>query len=414
MTETNKILNGDTLETMKTFPDNSIDTIITSPPYYQLRDYGYTEQWGLEKTYQEYLDKMILWMAECKRVIKPTGSIWVNLGDSYNTESGNMKSKNYQNTKNVCMNNGVINRDVYTKSKTLPKKSLMLIPHRFAIRCVDELGLICRNDIIWAKPNGMPESVTDRFSKKHEFIFLFVKSQKYYFDLDGVRGKHRTNENRPDGIVRNRLYEYDSKMNNPILNPKNIKGNMTKEGQTRTTAGLSLKSAQEKINPNGKNPGDVSDFWDITTKPSSEKHYATFNSDLIDKPIIAGCPEFVCNKCGKAREKIYDSKISFHSGSGKSGVKPKGKNADSQQANSGSYDIRMGQVVEKTFLGLTDCNCNAGFSGGIILDPFAGTGTTLLRALELGRQVIGIEGSKEYSEIANKRINKELIKINLF
>lgn len=327
----NEVIQGDCLETVKKIADESIDSVITSPPYYQLRNYGWDGQWGLEKTYQEYLDKLISLMGELKRVLKPTGTMWINLGDTYNTVSGNMKSKNYQNTINSNMDSSVISKDVYTKPKDIPSKSLCLIPHRFAIRCIDELGLILRNDIIWAKRNGMPESVTDRFSKKHEYFFFMVKNQKYYFDLDGVRDRHLT------PIQENR----DRKNENYERATRNIKGNM-EDGLTRTTAGLNMKPPEEKQNPNGKNPGDVSDFWDIPTKPSSEKHYATFNTDLIDKPIVAGSPE-----------------------------------------------------------------------GGIILDPFCGTGTTLARALQLNRKVIGIDGSKEYCEIANKRIENELFQLKL-
>ena len=325
--ETNKIYIGDSLGIVKTFPDESIDCVITSPPYYQLRDYGWTGQWGLEKTYQEYLDNLISLMSELKRVLKPTGTMWINLGDSY-FGSGHGKWSKYDNGEITHKDkyygdgrNASVNTDWdYT---IYPNKSLMLIPHRFAIRCIDELGLILRNDVIWAKRNGMPESVTDRFSKKHEFFFFFVKQQKYYFDLDGVRDKTIIK-----GIDRK--------------GSANIQGNMTNDGLTRTTAGLSLKTIEEKNNPLGKNPGDVSDFWDIPTQPSPDKHYATYNTDLIDKPIVAGCPE-----------------------------------------------------------------------GGVILDPFCGTGTTLARAIQLNRQGIGIDGSEDYCKIADKRIQQELAQFKL-
>jgi site-specific DNA-methyltransferase (adenine-specific) len=380
MIELNKIIHADVLEGLKLIEDNSIDCIITSPPYYQLRDYGFSEQWGLEKTYQEYLDKMIMFMSECKRVIKPEGTIWINLGDSYNTESGNMKQKVYSNTKNTLMNGGKINKEDYCKSKTLQGKSLMLIPHRFAIRCIDELGLILRNDIIWAKPNGMPESVTDRFSKKHEFFFFFVKSKKYYFDLDGVRGKH------------NAIPKKQKPLRQDCWNKQSAKSSYS----------------FNDYNPNGKNPGDVADFWSITTKGSSEKHYATFNSELIDKPIVAGSPEFVCVKCGKAREKIIEvlGKCSANNCSKRSLAMGHTANGPTARCNI-KADI-------KNITGYTDCNCNAGFIGGTVLDPFAGTGTTLIRALELGRNVIGIEGDKDYFEKSVERINKELIKIKMF
>lgn len=376
--EINKILNKDVLQGLSEIDNDSIDCIITSPPYYQLRDYGFSEQWGLEKTYQEYLDKMISFMAECKRVIKDSGSIWVNLGDSY---SGNKEG----NTSNKINDLVKINSNVSKKVTDIPDKCLILIPHRFAIRCVDELGLILRNDIIWAKPNGMPESVTDRFSKKHEFFFFFVKSKKYYFDLDGVRGKHSQSTIDRCKYPTNILAMNDNG-NRPI-----DKKNMV------------------ELNPSGKNPGDVADFWSITTKGSSEKHYATFNSELIDKPIVAGSPEFVCVKCGVPREKIFEEKEIA-----KTKIKPYQNEYMDACPSSGGKESTFNGGNNKQLIGLTDCNCNAGFTGGIVLDPFAGTGTTLIRALELGRNVIGIEGKKEYSDLATKRINKELLKIKMF
>jgi len=271
--EINKIYCEDCITTVLRMPDNFIDCVITSPPYWQLRDYGYDGQWGLESTYQEYLEHLWSLMDAIYPKLKDSGSVWINLGDTYNTKSGNMVQKNYKTTMNACMDNAVIDKDVYTKASNIKGKTLLLIPHRFAIGCIDR-GWIVRNDIIWAKRNGMPESITDRFSKKHEYMFFMVKNQKYHFDLDAVRDRNITNENRQFGIVRNRIYEYDSKLNNPGLNPK-----------------ATTKIPKEKQNPKGKNPGSVSDFWDIPTKPSSLKHYASFNDGLIAKPILAGCPK---------------------------------------------------------------------------------------------------------------------------
>lgn len=310
----NKILNGDTLETVKTLPDESIDCVITSPPYYQLRDYGWNGQWGLEKTYQEYLDKLISLMSELKRVLKPTGTMWINLGDSYNSGGNNRSDTKVADVNKIEY--GRCKSDI--NAQGMSAKSLMLIPHRFAIRCIDELGLILRNDVIWAKRNGMPESVTDRFSKKHEFFFFFVKQQKYYFDLDGVREKYA------------RLWSSNN--------------GGTLSGKTDYAKGVGYAEREHYPLPNelGKNPGDVSDFWDIPTQSSSEKHYATYNFDLIDKPIIAGCPK-----------------------------------------------------------------------DGVILDPFCGTGTTIARAIQLGRTGIGIDGSEEYCKIAEKRIQQELSQLKL-
>jgi DNA modification methylase len=249
---------GDALETLKQIKSDSVDSIITSPPYYQLRDYGFNEQWGLESDYKDYLNKMVNLMRELKRVLKPTGTMWINLGDTFSTQQAG----------NTEWGNGVGNNKIYEKNNpkrynsNIPNKSLMLIPHRFAIRCIDELGLILRNDIIWAKPNAMPESVTDRFSKKHEFVFFFVKNQEYYFDLDSVRDK----------------LTYPEESLKPFRK------------SCLSDIGLQNGKHSSHSNPNGKNPGDVSDFWEITTKPNSRNHYATYNSELIRKPLIAGSP----------------------------------------------------------------------------------------------------------------------------
>ena len=212
---------------------------------------------------------MILFMSECKRVLKDTGTIWINLGDSYNSHTwanreDKMDKKQYNLTKTYCGRGG---------NKSLPNKSLMLIPQRFAVRCVDELGLILRNDIIWASTNKMPESVRDRFSKKHEFIFFFVKKQKYYFDLDSIRQNVK-----PSTIERVKYprFNEDSKMSKGLY---------------------AIKGRDYGDHSKGANPGDVSDFWSIPTQPSSEKHYATFNTKLIDKPILGGSPQHICPKC---------------------------------------------------------------------------------------------------------------------
>jgi site-specific DNA-methyltransferase (cytosine-N4-specific) len=148
----------------------------------------------------------------------------------------------------------------------------MLIPHRFAIDCIDN-GWILRNDVIWAKPNGMPESVTDRFSKKHEFMFFFVKQQKYYFDLDSVREKHKDDYNT---YVAKCKITNKRKKTDPHLG---VNGDMYRD-----------RDSFGSPNPLGKNPSDVSDFWEIPTKPSANEHYASYNLDLIKKPILAGCP----------------------------------------------------------------------------------------------------------------------------
>ena len=306
----NEIYNEPCLDTLRKMPNEFLDCVITSPPYWQLRDYGYDGQWGLEPTFQLYLEHLWEMMDEIYRVLKPTGTCWINLGDSYSTQSGTNLAISKGNHKKQDSTH-LVNRGEsgnLLKDKSLPNKCLLLIPHRFAIGCIDR-GWIMRNDIIWAKRNGMPESVTDRFSKKHEFFFFMVKSEKYHFDLDGIRDKHKQSS-------LNRI-EYGWKSNHDSIGDIDVN-----------------KMGDRFCNPLGKNPGSVSDFWDILTKPSSNEHYAAYNDELIRKPILAGCPE-----------------------------------------------------------------------GGLIYDPFMGTGSTAEASLRANRNFIGSEMSTEYLEIANKRIS---------
>lgn len=316
----NVIYNEPCLETTARMEDNSIDCIITSPPYWQLRDYGYPEQWGLEPTFNEYLEHLWSLMRECYRVLKPQGTCWVNLGDTYNNNSGGGGESCTTGNKKALEECGRRSK----QDKRYASKCLLLIPHRFAIGCID-MGWIVRNDVIWAKRNGMPEPVTDRFSKKHEYMFFMVKSEKYYFDLDTVRDKTLTGLDRIDTIT------------------VKTNGSLTANNSGRLHEFEKNGFVQMKNNPLGKNPGSVSDFWDIPTKPSGSKHYAVYNDSLIAKPILAGCPE-----------------------------------------------------------------------GGIIYDPFMGSGSTAEAALRANRKFIGSEMSEEYFKIANDRINPMLAQLTLF
>ena len=317
MIEINKIYQEPCLNTVARMDDNSIDCVITSPPYWQLRDYGYEGQWGLEPTYQEYLENLWSLMDAIYPKLKDGGTVWVNLGDSYS-------SNRWSDTKSGTGKSGAYADILTNKQISEPNKCLLLIPHRFAIGCISR-GWILRNDIIWAKRNGMPESVTDRFSKKHEYFFFMVKSEKYYFDLDAIRDRTKTGLDRCDIIKSN------TSSNATALNSGRAK-ELEKKG-----------SYEFKNNPKGKNPGSVSDFWDIPTKPSSAKHYATYNDSLLVKPILAGCPK-----------------------------------------------------------------------GGIIYDPFMGTGSTAEAAIRAGRRFIGSEMSEDYVKIAEERLDPYLRQLTLF
>jgi DNA modification methylase len=253
-------------------------------------------QLGLEPTYQLYLQHLMQVMTECKRILRNDGTIWINLGDSYSTQGGTntgIAKKDYESIYLTNIMSGV----KLIKPKDLPNKSLIGIPQRFVLKCVDELKLIWRNDIPWIKENGMPESVIDRFSKKHEYFYFLTKTTKYYFDLNSIRDTIKLQSiKRAKGIYN---------------------GSYSNSERTAISPKLEYGNPERFCNPLGKNPGDVPLFWDgqkklsleeyielaveyyysqgdyfnIMTKSNSEKHYATYNEELIYKPIIAGCPE---------------------------------------------------------------------------------------------------------------------------
>ena len=283
--ELNKIYHGSCLDLIKNIPNNSVNSVITSPPYWQLRDYGWDGQWGLEPTYQMYLENLWSLMDEIHRILKDEGTVWVNLGDTYHNPT---KWTNKDSSQTIA--NGNNRNFIGTKKQNngIPSKCLILIPHRFAIGCIDR-GWVLRNDIVWAKRNGMPESVTDRFSKKHEYFFLMAKKDGYYFDLESVRltPKQVTIDRMKRGISENNKWVDGANGQSPhSLSKGRINAKYSNGGRLGWTGEKSTEG-----NINGANPGSVSDFWDIPTKGSSDNHFAAYNTKLIDKPIMAGCPE---------------------------------------------------------------------------------------------------------------------------
>jgi DNA modification methylase len=289
MMELNKIYHGNCMDIVKSMPDNFIDCVVTSPPYYGLRDYGTDDQFGLEDTPELFVQNLVNLFREIRRVLKDTGTVWLNLGDSYagnNSRASNNGRAGFGNERETIVNRG---------GDGLKPKDLIGIPWMvaFALRAD---GWYLRQDIIWHKPNPMPESVTDRCTKSHEYIFLLSKSQRYYYDAEAIKenAKYGINgdDERPAGVVRNREYEYNSKENNyphayRKADPRAGKGRIAYEGKrTQNTNGnngqQSFVAIEEKRNKRS--------VWTITTKPFKDAHFATFPTELITPCILAGCP----------------------------------------------------------------------------------------------------------------------------
>ncbi len=365
----NKILLGDALAKLKELPDKSVDCVVTSPPYWNLRNYGVrlsiwdgrpgckhdwnsfardgrgggtnsvkvqikgsnnfqpveaTEQafctkclaWrgclGLEPTFGLFIEHLVDIFDEIKRVLKQTGSAWVVLGDTYSTQGGQNRDtmKVYSGYKSIRLENKMMGVPL-VKSKELPGKSLCQIPSRFAIKMNDR-GWILRNELIWFKPNCMPSSATDRFTVDFEKVYFFVKSKNYYFEQQFEAYAEPLNRWGGEKLKAQGLSKWDHGTGQETYRERNM-----------------------RPNPLGRNKRCV---WEIPTKPFSGAHFAVYPEVLAEVPIKAGCPK-----------------------------------------------------------------------GGIVLDPFMGSGTTAVVARKLGRNFIGIELNQKYISLAEKRLAQQAI-----
>jgi len=298
---------GDCLTVLRSLPDGFANTCVTSPPYWGLRDYGHDGQIGLEETPDAYVERMVAVFREVRRVLRDDGTLWLNLGDSYaggSATTGGYSDKSTlagytgEHTKGRAMNRAETRRP--TRSGLKPK-DLVGIPWRVAFALQAD-GWYLRSDIIWHKPNPMPESVTDRPTKAHEYVFLMSKSPRYYYDVDAIKEPH------------------------------------SRDWQ-RETVGPRYMTAKEGRNDGGKLVGrgdsagrNKRSVWTVTTRPFSGAHFACYPPELIKPCIAAGCPE-----------------------------------------------------------------------GGIVLDPFFGSGTTGMVAESLGRRWFGIELNPEYEPLIRQR-----------
>ncbi len=250
----NTVLVGDARQRLAELPDASVDTVITSPPYVALRDYGVAGQLGAEPDAQAWVDDLCQVGRQLARVIKPSGSWWLNLGDSYS---------HHQRT-------------------GAPAKSLLLAPERLALALVKD-GWVLRNKVIWAKTNPMPASVADRLACTWEVVYFLVRSPTYSFDLDGIRVPHRSASRSPSGKVT--TSSPPSAGRPPWAGP--LAGSNSGLGR--------LKAQGQAGHPLGKNPGDV---WTMATANFRGEHFAVFPTTLVQTPLLATCPEKVCADCG--------------------------------------------------------------------------------------------------------------------
>ena len=376
-----EVRQGDVLERLAEVESDSVDCILTSPPYWGLRDYGVEGQLGLEPHPEEYLEKLWEVAEECRRVLKPSGVCWWNLGDTYGSGAGEQTGKSTLTGGKLTLEKQVA-RKAISDGAWLRPKQLLGIPWRFAIGA-QERGWLLRNSVVWHKPNAMPSSVRDRFSCTYEFVFLLVKEPRYWFDLDAVR----------EPCSASTLQWGGGKQGWGVSNPLHA----TPQG----THGPSLRGEGRcGENPDaGKNPGDC---WDICTEAFPEAHFAVFPSALVRRCLRAGCPAQVCEECGKPWERVTEQNATGRTLGDPKEYKSSPTPGDPRKRGVG----RAGESCNVTIGWQPTCTCSAGTKPGLVLDPFCGAGTTGLVATQEGRNFLGIELNSEYVAMAEYRISQ--------
>lgn len=415
--ELNKIHNIDCLAGLKLLPDKSVHCVVTSPPYWGLRDYGMAGQVGLEKTPKLFIKSMVAIFKEVKRVLRDDGTLWLNIGDSYAANGKNRSTK--QATAKSTLNGTTKTQEQSLRQQSLivddlKPKDLVGIPWMMAFALRAD-GYYLRQDIIWAKPNPMPESVTDRCTKSHEYFFLLSKSKQYYYDHIAIMQEAqewtgKAAEFGRTGAVSEHILPGQSAAQH---RPRKSGNKERKNGSERGCPEGNVSNVCSSVPWEGLKANKRS-IWTIATKPYAEAHFATFPEDLITDPIKAGTSEYgCCENCGNPYKRLYRQqlvptyKASFNS-------KPDERDAQADAQDAGSNRMKDGHKpgwINKTnTLGwVPSCKCpNTKRIPCTVLDPFMGAGTTALVAQKLGRNFIGFELNPKYVAMANKRLNSHL------
>ncbi|WP_185949280.1 site-specific DNA-methyltransferase [Microbispora sp. KK1-11] len=369
-------------------PDASVDLIVTSPPYFGLRSYTdggqhYAGQIGDEASPREYVDNLLACTREWMRVLKPEGNLWLNLGDKYST--GNSGQSGLAELGAQWAGGGHSDQKAKRRSNAvrgMQPKSLIGLPWRYAIGCIDELGLILRAEVIWSKPNGLPESVTDRVRRSHEQWFHLVKQPRYFSAVDEIREPH--------------AYPND------ISRPRAGKVHLDRARHMQGGGGNAGNSSGG--NPLGKLPGSV---WEVSTRPLKVPdelevdHFAAFPTEWPRRLILGWSPDGICIACGEGRQPVSERALTVDRGGRKANVR--GSDREGCAVYEDSTTLGRERVIR--IVGYT-CACpdsSAPTRPAVVLDPFGGTGTTALVASVLGRRGVTVDRSADYCRIAQWR-----------
>lgn len=367
------ILNGDVIACLRSLPDACVQCVVTSPPYWGLRDYGVEGQIGLEPTPEAYVEKMVEVFRGVWRVLRDDGVVWLNLGDSY-AQSGGSGSGEYQ--KRHKQFGKTIDPGTAQNSRKAPPglkpKDLVGIPWRVAFALQAD-GWYLRSDIIWSKPNPMPESVTDRPTKSHEYVFLLTKQPRYFYDADAIREGHESLKD---------------------LQRRKTLDNKGDYGGVRKDLG---RSRAEYYNPAGRNRRTV---WVITPQPTPEAHFATFPEALVEPCVKAGTSERgACPECGAPWRRVTER----GKNTGKNGRYDASETTLRNDA--AKHSGRIGETPVHTVGWQPSCTCGREETVPcVVLDPFGGSGTAAKVARDLGRSSVMIELNPAYVEIMKRRL----------
>jgi len=442
MTE-HRIIQGDVLDGLRTLPDCCVQEVITSPPYYGLRDYGVDGQIGLESSLQEYIGKLVEVSRELRRVLRDDGAYLLNLGDCYaGSGKGPSKSLNAKNPHSHIAaerRKGLDKSDSNRRSQKynllggdvpggLKAKDLMGVPWRVAFALQDD-GWYLRSDIIWAKPNCMPSSVKDRPTTSHEYIFLLTKKPRYFWDGEAIRepvSESYAKDKRPVGILRQRVNKNtkyprtgqfkQQKLSGRAARPPGTRENNLHKGPVvraifrgggKYTEGQSFDNSTPVDN---QVPGNVPNLclsrnarsvWVISPQPRPEAHFATFPDELARRCIKAGTSEKgCCPSCGAPYRRIVVAT---------GGTIGKSWTPHDDDLGVGAKCGAPSAGYHREFLGWEPtCKCEAGDPVPCtVLDPFMGSGTVACMARDLGRNSIGTEINAEYIAIARHRLRAD-------
>lgn len=433
--EINKIYQGDCLEVLKTFPDECIDMVITSPPYFGLRIYlpkdhlDYQKQIGLEESFEEYQNRLLAVITEIKRVLKPMGQFWLNMGDCY-ASNGSLETRFWHGDnvgKHKLSNDNYAGR---ARIQNYPAKCLLMMPERIALKMIDN-GWILRNKIKWAKQvlikkknrtigSVMPTSVKDRFNESGEEFYLFVKNKKYYSDLDAVRLNIQTFEDREMGIDREKGYP-NAKRNKFAFNYR-VRDAKRKKGQPQ------FKASEKEIKRYNEIPEDYGKkkLQNLPDKGKTLNRWMSGTPNYTYQGKFAGkqdaemfnSPRARTQRQQNAKEQgmhtFYSHSKRFKSGEYQSTTNFFGKNIPSvwligPEPHNWERELGLEGIDHFAIFPKALCEIPIKFGcpkDGIVFDPFMGSGTTLVVAKKLGRKYVGIELNPDYIKIAEKRISQ--------